>query len=64
MLEITNKPTRYNKLKGQNLNSYFSGTSHCFARCLFVAVHNDMLQGGSVLQYIMTCYKVALCCNM
>ena len=27
------------------------------------AGHNDMLQGGCVLQYIMTCYKVALCCS-
>ena len=31
---------------------------------LFVAVLNDMLQGDSVLQDIMTCYKVALCCIM
>jgi len=34
-----------------------------FYRWLFVAVHNDMLQGGSVLQYIMACYKMALCCS-
>ena len=55
MLEITNKNTRYHNLEGHNLKRYIYGILHCFARCLSVAVPNDMLQGGYVLQYLMIC---------